>query len=255
MPPTSTETYDQFASNYRHYSEKKSRYIDAINRLIVSRVKRSKNVLDIGCGDGVRGVQISRIIKPEKLLMIDSSREMVKLAARFQNGNIIVQQLDIVDRKAVTELRNEKFDVIFCLWNVFGHIITEQKRTDALLNIKNLLSEDGVMFVDVSNRYNVSYYGIVTVAVNLWNDLMHPNQDNGTFLYEINVDNEKKVPSHCHFFSLGEFPKLCNEVGLQVIETIYINYETGITTNRFGGHAFYVVKRKPLAEHSSSARD
>ncbi len=243
MPPTSSQIYDQFALYYRHYSERKSRYLDAVNGLIVSRAGQHKRVLDIGCGDGVRGVQVAKIIKSAKLLMLDNSEGMVSLASKFQDKNITVLKLDIADKKSVFELGQDNFDTIFCLWNVFGHIIPEQNRLQALANIRDILTGEGLLFVDVSNRYNVAHYGIKSVAVNMWNDFVHPDRDNGTFSYAIDIGTEK-IKSHCHFFNPNEFPKLCKKAGLQVKETIYLNYATGAVTNHFSGHAFHVVKKK-----------
>jgi 2-polyprenyl-3-methyl-5-hydroxy-6-metoxy-1,4-benzoquinol methylase len=222
-----------------------SRYLAAIDELVVVHAKNSKYILDIGCGDGVRGQRLAEKIKPKKFMMVDSSVKMVELANRFRSDVIEVKKMDIADDNLNDKLQSNHFDAILCLWNVFGHITNLQERSRALLNIRKVLRENGVLLIDVSNRYNVAYYGIKSVLKNMLKDLFHPNDDNGNFSYTIDVGKEK-IPSYCHFFTPSEFPHLCQEARLQIERKIYVNYTTGAITNLFGGHVFYVVKKKTL---------
>lgn len=242
MIPNSTQIYDRFAPHYRHYSEQKSRYLSAIDTLILKNIEHPKIVLDIGCGDGVRGARLANKMSPDEFVMIDNSTKMVELANKFRSPIINIIKADIINNK-FTKNRLNHFDAVLCLWNVFGHITAPHQRLDTLLNIRDVMKEDGVLCIDVSNRYNISHYGLKSVLKNIWQDITRPDQDNGIFSYEIDVGTEK-IPSHCHFFSPREFPKLCNKAGLNIEKTFYVNYKTGNITNRFGGHALYFVKKK-----------
>lgn len=243
MIPNSTQIYNKFAPYYRHYSEQKSRYLATIDELVQKNAGHFESVLDVGCGDGVRGARLAKEMTPREFIMIDSSANMISLAKKFENSTIKVMEIDIIDDNFV-ETHKKYFDTVLCLWNVFGHITESDQRLTALVNIKNMMKENGVLCIDISNRYNISHYGFRSVLRNIWQDLIHPSKDNGNFSYEINVGADK-ILSYCHFFNPNEFPSLCEEVGLRVEKTFYVNYKTGEMTNRFGGHILYFVKKTP----------
>lgn len=243
MIPNSTQTYNKFAPYYRHYSEQKSRYLAAIDELIIKYIKHFESVLDVGCGDGVRGAQLAQKMAPKEFVMIDNSANMISLAKRFESPIIKIVGVDIIDSNFVGT-HKKHFDTVLCLWNVFGHITESDQRLTALLNIKSVMEEGGVFCIDISNRYNISHYGFRSVLKNMWQDFTCMNKDNGNFFYEIDVGAEK-IPSYCHFFNPKEFPSLCDKAGLNIEKTFYVNYKTGEITNRFGGHILYFVKKTP----------
>lgn len=243
MIPNSTQIYNRFAPYYRHYSEQKSRYLATVDKLILKHGRNFGNVLDVGCGDGVRGAQLAQKMTPKEFVMTDNSTNMISLAKRFESLVIKIREIDINDGNFV-EAHKKHFDTVLCLWNVFGHITESDQRLTALLNIQSLMKENGAFCIDISNRYNISHYGFQSVLKNMWQDFIHPNKNNGNFSYEIDVGTEK-IPSYCHFFNPKEFPSLCDKAGLKIEKTFYVNYKTGEITNLFGGHIFYFVKKTP----------
>lgn len=245
MHPTSNEIYDAFAPYYSSYSEKKSKYLKTVDSLILKNiVPITHRVLDIGCGDGSRGAHLFSLMHASELLMIDSSKNMYELAKKFENKNIRVLRADISEPDLNSVLPRNHFDTVLCLWNVLGHITDYQKRIHALANIKKLMKSDAILFVDISNRYNISYYGWKIVAKNIWNDLLHPRHDNGTFGYTIDV-GDKGVKSYCHFFNPREFRSMCDKVGFRIVKTFYVDYESGLITKTWlSGHMFYMLVAK-----------
>ena len=73
----------------------------------------------------------------------------------------------------------DRFSVITCLWNVLGHIETNQKRLAALARMRRLLSDDGVIFIDVNNRYNAVNYGVLPTVGRMLYDFIVPSETNG----------------------------------------------------------------------------
>ena len=73
----------------------------------------------------------------------------------------------------------DRFSVITCLWNVLGHVETNQKRLTALTRMRRLLSDDGVIFIDVNNRYNAVNYGVLPTIGRMLYDFIAPAETNG----------------------------------------------------------------------------
>jgi len=150
---SSKELYNKFAPYYRRYSKEKIAYINSVDKLILKNLPaRVGEVLDVGCGDGIRGVSLFKRIGGEKMLMIDSSDEMVKLAKKLTSQEIRVKRFDISLQKPKLE---GQFNIILCLWNVLGHIPSTSQRLTALENIKRVLGKSGKIYIDISNRYNL----------------------------------------------------------------------------------------------------
>lgn len=241
-PPISSQIYDAFAPYYRHYSKSKSRYLDSIDRLVISNLPaKTKKILDVGCGDGVRGVGLFAKSRADELWMIDESTEMYRLALIHKKENTKILQLDISNKSQASTLPSEYFDAVLCLWNVLGHITEYTKRVEAMSNIKKLLRKNGRLLFDVNSRHNISSYGLKIVGKNLWNDLMKPSSDNGNVECMIHA-NGCDIESYCHFFNPREIVQICKNVGLKIIKIIYVNYNTGEITNKWGGQIFCVIE-------------
>ena len=84
--------YDDFSEEYRSYSEKKSRYINKIDSLIVDEIgnRRINYMLDYGCGDGLRGYKLFQKFKADQLVQADVSDEMLKKASRIASSTKII---------------------------------------------------------------------------------------------------------------------------------------------------------------------
>ncbi len=237
----SKDIYNKFAPYYKEYSQKKYKYLDAIDDLIIKNSQNGGRILDIGCGDGTRSINIFQKIKGNELWMIDNSREMINLAKKNSKEKIVVINEDISKKEIYPNLLEKKFTTILCLWNVLGHIDNHQKMIQSLINIKKLLTKDGTFFIDISNRYNIFHYGIKSVTKNIINDRFYYHENNGIFNYKIKVAN-KEIDSSCYFFNPSEFPRMCNFANLKITKTHYINYKNGKFSHKLGGHFFYIVK-------------
>jgi 2-polyprenyl-3-methyl-5-hydroxy-6-metoxy-1,4-benzoquinol methylase len=238
---TSNKLYDAFAPDYASYSKKREAYLERINKLIIeSKHVKKKNMLDVGCGDGLRGFKLFRQMEFKSVDFIDSSKEMVKLCR--QNTKMNAQKVDITSKNIWKT--NKKYDAITCLWNVLGHVPTHTKRLQALKNMRKLLEKNGNVFLDVSNRFNVNHYGINAVMKNIQKDLLKPAEKNGDLQYSIEIRKGVKIRTFSHFFSPFEMEQLIADAGLKIESVYYIDYATGkVLKNFFGGQLFYILSK------------
>lgn len=222
MNTSSVKLYNSFAKYYRHYSEKRTEYINGIDEIIVQSTKKSNpSMLDIGAGDGVRGYRLSKKLNAKTIEFWDNSPEMINKCVELGAG--VVRKIDIcadcIDKKY-------KYDVIVSLWNVFGHIVNSKDRLTALVNIKNMLAPEGFFYMDVSNRYNLENYGWRIFLKNILIDILMPTNSNGNIRNKIDVGS-KKLLSINHVHNSFEIEKLIRAAGLVLQKKWYVDYKTG----------------------------
>lgn len=233
--------YDSLAPYFSSYSKRKQLYLNSIDKIILGLSSRGGgSILDVGSGDGIRGYNIFKQLKCKKIVFMDSSSKMVHLCRKRFKKN--VYKLDISSSVTTSTVR-ERFDIILCLWNVLGHIPTQKKRLKALINMKKLLKRNGKIFIDVSNRYNIAYYGWLNVITNMIRDLIFHSERNGEFAYDLRINKLIAIPSSNHFFTPNEMKTLIEKAGLSVDRQLYVNYNTGLIENTFlKGNLFYILK-------------
>ena len=239
----SQRLYDAFSKHYREYSNKKNGYIEGINNYIENHLKgkfTAPSIIDLGAADGVRGRLLADRVSARSLTLVDNSQEMVNLCKKIPDATVINSKLSEV----LSKTGNVRYDVVFCLWNVLGHIDTRREVIESLKVMRELVNDEGLIFVDVSNRYNINHYGLKIVASNLFKDLISYKYSNGDFSYNIKVSNTATIPSRCHFFTKTEFETMILEANLKIIEKKYVNYASGVFENSsFKGQLFYILSK------------
>lgn len=229
----SKEYYDSIANSYSEQSNKRLSYLNAVDDLVVDKMKSYSNLnyLDIGSGDGRRALKIARKLNLSKLSLLDDSTGMLKL---LDDNKVTIHKVSFFDF-----IINEKYDLITCLWNVLGHFPTKKHRLEFFSKVEKLLSKNGILLFDVNNRYNIYYYGFENVMNNLVNDRSN-NEDTGWFPLR-NENNATKVYIH-NPFDIGEYLK---NTSLKLIDTLFVNYETGkLEKTFFEGQLFYIIGKK-----------
>jgi 2-polyprenyl-3-methyl-5-hydroxy-6-metoxy-1,4-benzoquinol methylase len=117
------------------------------HQFFVDNVNENDTVLDIGCGNGALTYDVAK--KAKKVVGIDLNDRNILIAKRnFSSGNI-----EYICGEALTDLPNEKFDVII-LSNVLEHI---DKRVEFLRSAKNLASKF-LIRVPMLNRSWIDVY-------------------------------------------------------------------------------------------------
>jgi 2-polyprenyl-3-methyl-5-hydroxy-6-metoxy-1,4-benzoquinol methylase len=246
---SSIDLYSKFAKYYRQYSKKRQKYLDKIDQLILNSLPNDSviSLLDVGCGDGVR---IKRLYDKSannitQMTLVDNCPPMITLACKKlkDSKNVEIRLVDISDTQLTTKLRG-KFEVICCLWNVLGHIETDNKRILALRNMKKMLTKDGKIFLDVNNRYNFLQYGFKNVLINIWKDVTDPKSENGDFSYKIKVMNNCEINAITHIFNKLEMARIIKKAELRILRLIPVNYNKGtIVSSTFFGQLFYILEK------------
>lgn len=238
MLPSSNEIYKNLAPFYRTYSSKKQVYLNSVDRQIISYISDGITLLDLGTGDGVRILNLIQKSKKKlkNITLVDNCSEMLNGLKR--NTLIAVKKQDFSDKKFML---NSKYDLITSLWNVLGHV-NKSSVLQALKNMAKHLKKDGIIIIDINNRYNYKQYGINAIKNYLLDKIRKVQTGDITFEFSC---GGKKIPSFVHLFSQSEIEELFKKSGLEIKKKFYINYQTGkLEKNQFSGQLFYVLGLK-----------
>ena len=217
---SSEELYDAFAGSYRDYSEARKAYLTSIDDIICKAAGNRKRYLDVGAGDGRRSTHIANKVQAEEIVLLDSSETMLGKAP--EDERIRKEVGSITDYSTSRE-----FDLVTCLWNVLGHIPTRELRQNALARIQKLLSDDGLLAMDVNNRYNMAQYEVSTVSKNVWNDICcHPKR--GMFPLVLGG-----CTSQVYIHSPFELTRVAAKCGLKLRQKYYVHYGDGSIRKSF----------------------
>lgn len=233
---SSIDIYDALAPHYREYAKGKTAYLSAVDRFVVSHAPRNPAaMLDVGSGDGVRGMALAKALNAGKTVLADASVEM---AARCRQLNPTETWLCEAQNLPAT---GHRFDVILCLWNVLGHLPDRATRVRALRGMHAVLAPGGMVFVDVNNRQNARNYGRLRVLGRVVLDALLPDERRGDAAFEWKI-GERSFPAMGHLFTPAEIESIIRDGGLRVIERIAVDYATGeYSTSRWGGQLAYAL--------------
>jgi len=230
----SAETYNKLAQYYRKCSVEKRNYISSIDSIILERIVGKHSLLDLGTGDGIRAVELSKKTGIRDLTLVDNSFEMIKLCKLIGTGEIIYSPIE-------DYVAERQFDVITCLWNVLGHIEPYRHLTRVFQNIKKMLKRDGMFFIDVNNRYNVSCYGPKMVSRNIMADFFGGKLDKEYVEFTKRICSVS-IPMRVHFFTFTEIEKLVCEANLKIAKCYFIDYDSGaVKKYAWQGQLFFEI--------------
>jgi SAM-dependent methyltransferase len=230
--------YDRLAPYYSHFSKRRAAYLRSVEEQIAAQIPAgAKSLLDIGAGAGSRAVSIAGAAGISRIVLLEPSPRM---SAEPPSGcdiwRIRAEELD-VDAIA------DRFDVITCLWNVLGHIPGFETRARALSAAAQLLSQDGLLFVDVIHRYNVRSYGATMTVARWFRDHISPSDSNGDVRARWQTA-AGAISTYGHVFTDREMRRLAGAAGLQQLDRIVIDYENGgIRRASCMGNLLYVFRR------------
>ncbi|HBF36361.1 MAG TPA: hypothetical protein DDW50_03485 [Firmicutes bacterium] len=230
--------YDALAPYYREYAQKKAAYLNSVDRFILDHIPDdAESLLDIGAGDGVRGMALAAQKKIQYVILSDISQEMVARCRQLRPSDVwqaAIENLPETDKR---------FDVIICLWNVLGHLADRFIRIAALKKMRRLLSGKGSIFLDVNNRHNASEYGWIRVLGRIFLDSVNPNDKRGDTCFHWKIGNDL-IPGKGHLFTPDEIEAIIKESGLSIQSKIAVDYHNGLqSTQLWKGQLLYHLKK------------
>ena len=228
--------YDHLAPHYAQLSVRRKAYLEAVEILILQRIPAgSRSVLDLGSGDGKRALRIARTRGIERLVMLEPSAAMPAQGAG--HGELWPFRAEDLGPDTIPE----RFDVITCLWNVLGHITTAQKRQQAVSSAAHLLSQGGLLFLDVIHRYNLRSYGVIPTCARWIRDQLAWSDENGDVTAKWLGGT---INTYGHVFTHREIVQLAKAAGLEIEERIVVDYNHG-KKHHFAclGNLLYVFRR------------
>lgn len=231
--------YDALAGAYSERTADRRRYLDAVDGIVLGAApRRTEAYLDAGCGDGRRAKLIAEAVAAGRLALVDESSEMLGLARHRLSGT----NADFFCGSAKDYRTHERFDLITCLWNVFGHICDRDDRVATLAALGRLLTPGGRIVCDVNNRYNIREYGLRAVAANFVGGFFG-RKEAGRF-------NLRHCGAGCtvYIHSPREFEKTVEDAGLRVIGKVGVGYGSGAVERtrmmNFTCQLVYVISRR-----------
>ena len=230
--------YDALAPHYREYASKRSAYHQGVDGFILPRFPNGpRRMLDLGAGDGVRGVALARQAGIAQLVLCDASVEMVAHCRSLNAGEVWHSSATALPANAAP------FDVITCLWNVMGHLDGSAARIAALGEMRRLLTPEGRIFLDVNNRHNAAAYGRRKVlGRRIWDALLF-NEANGDVNFEWDIAG-RKFPASGHLFVPAEMRRNIRAAGLTILDSVAVDYSTGQVSKRLTeGQLLFVLGR------------
>lgn len=230
--------YDRIAASYDQIAARRKPYLDGIDRLITQLIPAgSRSLLDIGAGDGRRGLQLAAARGIHTVVLVEPSDGMRAGHPRGRSG---VESLPL--RAEDLHQLPPGFDVIVCLWNVLGHVTTPSARIEVLRQCSRLISARGRIFIDVSHRYNSRHYGLVRTAARYVGDHVWPRETQGDVVVAWH-DGPEPIHTVGHVFTDAEVSGMCRAAGLDVERRFIVDYATGLEQRHaWQGHLLYVLR-------------
>lgn len=238
-----SDMYDHLAPDYHTYSLRKIEYLEAVETIVIKNIpSNASTLLDIGAGDGTRAMKIADATNITDITLVEPCPSMAELCAKLPVNAVWKVSAEDLPRP------KKKYDVILCLWNVLGHITNHSARITALKNMSDFLSENGLLFIDVNNRYNAVSYGMCKTIYRFLYDTILPSPTNGDVTFEWEI-NGKKIPAMGHFFTPSEMDTLFQSANLQICKRFIVNYDSGKNmSNIFEGQMLFKLKHKGMSQ-------
>jgi 2-polyprenyl-3-methyl-5-hydroxy-6-metoxy-1,4-benzoquinol methylase len=213
--------YEALAPHLREYARRRAAYLDAVDGVIVASITgHPGSLLDVGAGDGERSIRIAQTCGISVIILAEPCHALQEECRR--------QPATGVWPRRAEELPDGPpgFDVITCLWNVLGHVRSQELRLRALTRMRALLNPGGRLFLDVNNRYNARAYGWTRTSSRIIKDCLRPSERNGDVAITWQIGGGQ-IHAVGHVFTPREMRGLLREARLRVVRRHVLDYASG----------------------------
>jgi len=232
---TPIAAYDAFASFYSGYANTRMPYLRSVENIVILHAPGAGSLLDVGAGDGSRALRIAQGAKLATVVLLEPSAGM---RAQCPAGAEVWPH-------SVSEIPDtgSQFDVITCLWNVLGHLEGPKQRASVLVQFRRMLSPQGMVFLDVSHRYNAESYGWSMTFLRMAGDFFLRSEKRGDVPVAWKA-GARTIHTTGHVFTHSEIKRLVRSAGLKILRRWIISYETGKENKLpLRGHLLYQLAR------------
>ncbi len=220
--------FDRIYHLVRNYTLK--RKIKLINSLHVSQ----RTMLDIGAGTG------------DFLLVAKNNEwnvegvEPSEMARRIADEKLN-QKLNV----DISELEGQSFDII-TMWHVLEHVPNVM---EYIVQLKNLLKEDGVLIVAVPNHksFDAKYYGVYWAAYDVPRHLWHFSQKSIAEIFgKEKMKIIKTLPMKFDAFYVSLLSEKYKRGNMNPIKAFYIGWRSNMKAKKSGEYSslIYVIKKE-----------
>lgn len=207
------QTYNHIASEFSN----SRKYLWPEIKTFSHYIKDNQKILDLGCGNG----RLLNLLNDYNIeyIGVDNSKELIKEAGKkHPEGNFKIAQLTSLPFTA------NKFNLIFSI-AVIHHLPSQEKRREAVREIKRVLKKEGLLIVSVWNLNRPKYLKQIQKS-----QRNHPYLESGDWLKP--WGSEKKHFRYYHAFKKKEFINLFTKQNLRVIDS------------KFSKHNCWLVAKK-----------
>jgi SAM-dependent methyltransferase len=213
--------YEALAPHLREYARRRAAYLDAVDRMIVASIAgHPASLLDVGAGDGERSIRIAQACGIGRIILCEPCYALQEECRRHPATGVWPRRAE--------DLPNGPpgFDIITCLWNVLGHVRSQELRLRALARMRALLNPGGRLFLDVNNRYNARAYGWARTGGRFIKDCLQPSELNGDVAITWQI-GDGQIRATGHVFTPREMRALLGEARLGVVRRHVFDYASG----------------------------
>ena len=207
--------YKEFAKYYDKFYKNKN-YVKEVEFLL-NFIHQDDKIIDIGCGTGLHASLLEQ--KGFRVDGLDLNKEMLDIAKTRVHSNLYLQNILEINL-------NQKYDVVISMFAVLNHLKNLKELKKALMNLKNILTDDGKIIIDLHNPQSsgmkIDSYDNMTRTME-WHYNKKKRIEESKITFEI--DGEKYIDNHTfRIFTIDEVKQCCENVGLVVLN-IYENYD------------------------------
>lgn len=229
--------YDLIAPQFGRISALRRNYLARVEALIRAEIPNAaRSLLDVGAGDGSRSMRIAKSRGISRLVLAEPSAAMrERMPDDAEKLPLRAEELEAVD---------DRFDVVLCLWNVLGHVVTPALREGAMRQFARLSRGGGTVFLDVSHRYNARHYGLAKTAGRYLKDLVLRDERTGDVVASWDAGG-RECSTYGHVFTDSEVRRLAEQAGLEVRKRFAIDYASGeVQPSIYSGHLLYELSAR-----------
>ena len=200
--------YKEFAKYYDKFYKNKN-YVKEVEFLI-NFIHQGDKIIDIGCGTGLHASLLEQ--KGFRVDGLDLNKEMLDIAKTRVHSNLYLQNILEINL-------NQKYDVVISMFAVLNHLKNLKELEKALMNLKNILTDDGKIIIDLHNPQSsgmkIDSYDNMTRTME-WQYNKKKRIEESKITFEI--DGEKYIDNHIfRIFTIDEVKQCCENVGLVVL--------------------------------------